>query len=92
MLSRSGLVLCCTISGKLVSQTAFSRSPAALPEEFAQVKQHPVIGRKILEGVGGFADYLPAVELHHENWDGSGYPKGLARLRGAHRCTHHSRG
>jgi HD-GYP domain-containing protein (c-di-GMP phosphodiesterase class II) len=40
------------------------------------VSQHPVIGRRILEGVHGFTSYLPAVELHHENWDGSGYPHG----------------
>jgi HD-GYP domain-containing protein (c-di-GMP phosphodiesterase class II) len=45
-------------------------------EEFAIVKQHPVIGRRILEGVQGFAPYLAAVELHHENWNGTGYPKG----------------
>jgi HD-GYP domain-containing protein (c-di-GMP phosphodiesterase class II) len=45
-------------------------------EEFAIVKEHPVIGRRILEGVQGFAPFLAAVELHHENWDGSGYPKG----------------
>jgi len=45
-------------------------------EEFAIVKEHPVIGRRILEGVRGLAPYLDAVELHHENWDGSGYPKG----------------
>jgi HD-GYP domain-containing protein (c-di-GMP phosphodiesterase class II) len=45
-------------------------------KEFAIVKQHPVIGRRILEGVEGLAPYLEAVELHHENWDGSGYPKG----------------
>jgi HD-GYP domain-containing protein (c-di-GMP phosphodiesterase class II) len=45
-------------------------------EEFEQVKQHPVIGRRILEGVQGFAVYLPAVELHHENWNGTGYPRG----------------
>jgi HD-GYP domain-containing protein (c-di-GMP phosphodiesterase class II) len=46
------------------------------PDEFAVVQQHPVIGRRILEGVEGFAPYLPAVELHHENWNGTGYPHG----------------
>jgi HD-GYP domain-containing protein (c-di-GMP phosphodiesterase class II) len=45
-------------------------------EEWELIKQHPVIGRRILEGVNGFALYLGAVELHHENWDGSGYPHG----------------
>ncbi len=45
-------------------------------KEFAVVQEHPVIGRGILEGVEGLAPYLDAVELHHENWDGSGYPKG----------------
>jgi HD-GYP domain-containing protein (c-di-GMP phosphodiesterase class II) len=42
------------------------------------IKEHPVIGRRILEGVQGLAPYLEAVELHHENWDGTGYPKGLS--------------
>lgn len=45
-------------------------------EEWQLIKQHPVIGRRILEGVNGFAPYLGAVELHHENWDGTGYPHG----------------
>jgi putative two-component system response regulator len=42
------------------------------------LEQHPSIGRRILEGVRGFQDYLPIVELHHENWDGTGYPLHLA--------------
>jgi putative nucleotidyltransferase with HDIG domain len=46
-------------------------------EEFALIKEHPAIGRRILEGVNGLAPYLSTVELHHENWDGSGYPHGL---------------
>ncbi len=41
------------------------------------IRQHPVIGRKILECVQGFDAYLPVVELHHESWDGAGYPHGL---------------
>ena len=41
-------------------------------KEFAIVKEHPVIGRRILEGVQGLAPYIEAVELHHENWDGTG--------------------
>jgi putative nucleotidyltransferase with HDIG domain len=44
--------------------------------EDAIVKQHPVIGRHILAGVQGLAPFLAAVEQHHENWDGSGYPYG----------------
>ena len=46
-------------------------------EELALIKQHPQIGRKILEKVERFQEYLPIVELHHENHDGSGYPYGL---------------
>jgi HD-GYP domain-containing protein (c-di-GMP phosphodiesterase class II) len=48
-------------------------------EEFALLRQHPTIGRRILEGVKGFHPYLPVVELHHENWNGRGYPLGLER-------------
>jgi putative nucleotidyltransferase with HDIG domain len=47
-------------------------------EERGLIEAHPVIGRRILAEIGGFDPYLPAVELHHENWDGSGYPYGLA--------------
>jgi HD-GYP domain-containing protein (c-di-GMP phosphodiesterase class II) len=65
--------------GKIGIPDAVLQKPGALTQsEFAQVKEHPVIGKRILEGVGGFAGYLNTVELHHENWDGSGYPKGLS--------------
>jgi len=58
------------------------RKPSKLTsEEMAQVQQHPSIGRRILEGVRGFQQYLPIVELHHENWDGTGYPLGLSALK-----------
>ncbi len=63
--------------GKIGIADAVLQKPGKLTvEEFALIKQHPEIGRRILEGVQGFAPYLDAVELHHENWDGSGYPWG----------------
>lgn len=63
--------------GKIGVADGILQKPGRLTEkEFAIVKQHPVIGRRILEGVQGFAPYLAAVELHHENWDGTGYPHG----------------
>jgi len=63
--------------GKIgVADTILSKVGRLTPEEMASIKLHPEIGRRILEGVNGFSPYLPAVELHHENWDGSGYPRG----------------
>jgi HD-GYP domain-containing protein (c-di-GMP phosphodiesterase class II) len=46
--------------------------------EFAVIREHPSIGKRILERIGHFERFLPAVELHHENHDGTGYPHGLA--------------
>ncbi|MBZ5631583.1 MAG: HD domain-containing protein [Acidobacteriia bacterium] len=64
--------------GKIGISDAVLQKPGKLtPEEEALIQQHPVIGRKILECVQGFDAYLPVVELHHENWDGGGYPHGL---------------
>jgi putative nucleotidyltransferase with HDIG domain len=63
--------------GKIGIPDAVLQKPGRLTrEEFDLIKQHPVIGRRILESVQGFAPYLAAVELHHENWNGTGYPHG----------------
>lgn len=50
-------------------------------DEFRIIQQHPGIGVRILERIGAFKAYLGAVGLHHENHDGSGYPKGLSGER-----------
>jgi putative nucleotidyltransferase with HDIG domain len=68
--------------GKIGVTDSVLRKPSRLTsDEMAQVQQHPTIGRRILEGVRGFQQYLPIVELHHENWDGTGYPLQLAGER-----------
>jgi HD-GYP domain-containing protein (c-di-GMP phosphodiesterase class II) len=64
--------------GKIGIADAVLQKPGKLTdEEFALIKEHPSIGRRILEGVRGFCFYLDVVELHHENWDGTGYPHKL---------------
>src|SRR6185295_16497746 len=64
--------------GKIGISDAVLQKPGKLTaEEEALIQQHPVIGRKILEFVQGFDAYLQVVELHHENWGGGGYPRGL---------------
>ena len=64
--------------GKIgISDAVLQKQERLTAEEEALILQHHVIGKKILECVHGFEAYLPVVELHHENWDGSGYPLGL---------------
>jgi putative nucleotidyltransferase with HDIG domain len=46
--------------------------------EFAQVKIHPEIGARIIASISLLAREARLVRYHHERWDGSGYPEGLA--------------
>lgn len=41
-------------------------------------REHVMMGRKILSEIRGFAPILPLVEAHHEYFDGTGFPFGLA--------------
>jgi HD-GYP domain-containing protein (c-di-GMP phosphodiesterase class II) len=66
--------------GKIGVPDKILQKPGRLTdEEFALLREHPTIGRRILEGVTGFHPYLQVVELHHENWNGKGYPRGLVQ-------------
>ncbi len=47
-------------------------------QEFELIKQHPVIGFEILKHLENLSYVLPGVLHHHEAFDGSGYPHGLA--------------
>ncbi|WP_182867116.1 HD-GYP domain-containing protein [Rhodopirellula sp. JC639] len=65
--------------GKIGVDDSVLRKPTRLTdEEFEQIKRHPVLGYDILKGIEQFHPILPAVRHHHESWDGSGYPDGLA--------------
>lgn len=47
-------------------------------EEYEVFKQHPGYGRDILEPITFLHPLIPGVHMHHERWDGHGYPLGLA--------------
>lgn len=50
-------------------------------EEFAIIKQHPVIGENIIRQIqpdDAMKPLLPGIRSHHERYDGKGYPDGLA--------------
>jgi putative nucleotidyltransferase with HDIG domain len=65
--------------GKIGIDAEILDKPGRLtPEEMAQVREHVEIGRRIIEPIPGFRDCLPVVMHHHEKFDGSGYPYGLA--------------
>lgn len=65
--------------GKIGIDDSVLKKPGRLSaEEFDQIKLHPVLGYEILKDIRPFRHILPAVRHHHEAWDGTGYPDGLA--------------
>jgi|SRR5450631_169533 len=65
--------------GKLaVPEHIISKPGKLTPEEFEKMKIHPIVGAEILEQVDFPYPVVPIVRAHHEKWDGSGYPNGLA--------------
>ncbi len=65
--------------GKIGIRESVLNKPGALtPEEFDHVKAHVGIGIDILTGLKPIAHLLPAIQDHHEHWDGQGYPRGIA--------------
>lgn len=55
------------------------RKPDRLtPEEWAIMETHPIKSAELVAKVSQLKDAVGPVRHHHENWDGSGYPDGLA--------------
>ncbi len=46
-------------------------------DEYEVFKKHPVYGRDILDPIKFLHPLIPGVHLHHERWDGRGYPLKL---------------
>jgi putative nucleotidyltransferase with HDIG domain len=68
--------------GKIATPDAVLLKPAALTdEEQTVVRRHADTGARLLEGIPELADVAVTVRYHHEDYDGSGYPEGLAGER-----------
>ncbi len=66
--------------GKIAVPDSILNKPGRLtPEEFAEMRKHPVLGAQILGNIQSATvkAVLPGVQFHHERWDGTGYPEGL---------------
>jgi putative nucleotidyltransferase with HDIG domain len=64
--------------GKIGIRDDILLKPGPLTEkEFARIKEHPVIGAKIVEQLGFWEKERQIIRCHHERYDGKGYPDGL---------------
>ncbi len=64
--------------GKVGLPEAILNKPAGLTEsELAEVREHPVVGERILSPIIRDPVVLAAIRGHHERFDGMGYPDGL---------------
>jgi len=65
--------------GRLAVPDAILSKPGRLtPEEYDVVKQSPMRGVEVIGRIASLREELPGVLHHHEWYDGSGYPHGLA--------------
>lgn len=65
--------------GKIgVPEQILNKAGALSEIEFEQIRRHPRLGYDVLKPVSSLEPVLGAVLYHHENYDGSGYPTGIA--------------
>lgn len=65
-------------TGKLAVPERILNKPGKLTAaEFETMKLHVEAGADILSSIDFPYPVVPIVRAHHENWDGSGYPRGL---------------
>jgi HD-GYP domain-containing protein (c-di-GMP phosphodiesterase class II) len=62
----------------VVPDAILQKASPLTDEEFAMVRQHPEFAHKLMAHVNFLHSALDIPYCHHERWDGTGYPRGLA--------------
>jgi HD-GYP domain-containing protein (c-di-GMP phosphodiesterase class II) len=66
--------------GKIHIREEILRKVSPLNEdEWIEIRQHPIVGAELIKNVPYLVPAVPVIRHHHERWDGTGYPDGLAR-------------
>jgi HD-GYP domain-containing protein (c-di-GMP phosphodiesterase class II) len=69
----------CHDIGKIGIPDAILKKASMLSaEEYEEMKLHPTIGADIITHMPNSQRFMSGVKHHHEKWDGTGYPDGLA--------------
>jgi putative nucleotidyltransferase with HDIG domain len=64
--------------GKIgVPDAILTKQDGLTPEEWDCIREHPGLGKRILEQAPELTDVMPLVFHHQERWDGTGYPQQL---------------
>ena len=67
--------------GKIgIPETILDKTGPLTESERAEMQEHAVIGYRILNATSEFAEISDIILSHHEQWDGSGYPRGLSAV------------
>ncbi len=73
------------VSGRLhdigmigIRESIINKKGKLSDDEYTHIKRHVTIGADILSPLRHLSGVVPLVRSHHEHWDGSGYPDGLA--------------
>jgi len=65
--------------GKLgVPESIITKPGSLTDEEYEIMKQHPLIGEKIVHNIEVLHDTIDVIKFHHEHYSGKGYPEGLS--------------
>lgn len=66
------------IGKRKIEHSIINKSTSLTPQEWDEIRRHPTYGKETLDDIGAIPE--PAKRIvyeHHENFDGTGYPRGL---------------